>query len=74
MEYLKIDYQFQQMNIQLYLKFQNFYFLSFVANGTKFSNGTDIYVAKFNSLGTNLLASTYLGGSQNDGVNNNINT
>lgn len=49
-------------------------FLHYPQNGTLYLNGTDIYVAKFNSLGTNLLASTYLGGSQNDGVNNNINT
>jgi gliding motility-associated-like protein len=49
-------------------------FLSFVANGTKFSNGTDIYVAKFNATGTSLMASTYIGGSKNDGVNNNNQT
>ncbi|MCE9537708.1 MAG: hypothetical protein K8R85_00600 [Bacteroidetes bacterium] len=44
-------------------------FLSFQANGTKYINGTDLYVAKFNSTGTSLLASTFLGGTQNDGVN-----
>ena len=44
-------------------------YLSFVANGTTFSNGTDIYVAKFNTTGTSLLSSTYIGGSDNDGVN-----
>jgi len=49
-------------------------YLSFVANGTKFSSGTDIYVAKFNSAGSSLLASTYIGGSKNDGVNNNNDT
>ena len=49
-------------------------FLNYPQNGTLFSSGTDIYVAKFNSLGTTLMASTYLGGSENDGVNNNINT
>ena len=43
--------------------------LSFQMNGTFFTNGTDIFVAKFNSSGSNLLASTYLGGSDNDGVN-----
>ena len=49
-------------------------YMSFVANGTKFSGGTDIYVAKLNSTGSSLLASTYIGGSKNDGVNNNNDT
>lgn len=44
-------------------------YLSFIANGTTFSLGTDIYVAKFNSAGTSLLASTYIGGTANDGIN-----
>lgn len=43
--------------------------LRFVYNGSYFDNGTDIYVAKFNSAGTSLLASTFIGGSLNDGVN-----
>src|SRR5690606_30205790 len=34
-----------------------------------FNDGTDIYVAKFNSTGTKLEASTFLGGSGNDGLN-----
>jgi hypothetical protein len=45
--------------------------LYFLFNGTNFTNGTDIYISKFNSAGTSLLASTYLGGSDNDGVNHN---
>jgi gliding motility-associated-like protein len=45
--------------------------LNFVFNGTQFVNGTDIFVSKFNSTGTSLLASTYIGGSGNDGVNHN---
>ncbi|MCE3260246.1 MAG: repeat-containing protein, partial [Bacteroidetes bacterium] len=49
--------------------FNNGFFLSFYFNGTTFNNGTDIYVAKFNSTGTTLLGSTFLGGSDNDGVN-----
>lgn len=49
-------------------------YISFVANGTKFSSGTDIYVAKFNPSGSSLLASTFIGGSGNDGVNNNNDT
>lgn len=43
--------------------------LSFVFNGTNFTNGTDIYVSKFSANGSVLLASTYIGGSDNDGVN-----
>jgi gliding motility-associated-like protein len=43
--------------------------LSFVYNGTSFQSGTDIYVGKLNATGTSLLGSTYLGGSNNDGVN-----
>jgi gliding motility-associated-like protein len=39
-------------------------------NGSNFGNqGTDIYVAKFSSDGHQLLGSTYVGGSLNDGVN-----
>jgi hypothetical protein len=37
-------------------------------NGLNFV-GTDIYIARFNSSGTNLIASTYLGGTQSDGLN-----
>jgi len=46
-------------------------FIFFQFNGTKFNSGTDIYVCKFNSTGSNLLASTYIGGSSNDGINYN---
>lgn len=50
-------------------------FIGFVYNGTYFyNNGTDIYVSKFNPMGTSLLASTYIGGSDNDGANYNVNT
>ncbi|GAB4254750.1 MAG: hypothetical protein Kow0079_11210 [Vicingaceae bacterium] len=44
-------------------------YLFFPNNGTKFNNGTDIYLAKLNATGTSLLGCTYLGGSSNDGVN-----
>jgi gliding motility-associated-like protein len=44
-------------------------FLSFIYNGTSYANGTDIYVSKFNTNGTALLASTFIGGNGNDGVN-----
>lgn len=39
-------------------------------NGVYFTNqGTDIFVAKVSANGQNLMASTYIGGSSNDGVN-----
>ncbi|MEY3236140.1 MAG: hypothetical protein RI883_241 [Bacteroidota bacterium] len=45
-------------------------FANFYQNGVYFkTNGTDIYVAKLSSNGQNLMGSTYLGGSSNDGVN-----
>ncbi|MDX1444982.1 gliding motility-associated C-terminal domain-containing protein [Lishizhenia sp.] len=37
-------------------------------NSIQFS-GTDIYIARLNATGTSLLASTYMGGSGNDGLN-----
>jgi gliding motility-associated-like protein len=43
--------------------------INFIPNGTLFNNGTDLYVAKFNSAGSALLGSTYIGGSANDGIN-----
>jgi hypothetical protein len=38
-------------------------------NGYQFDNGTDMYVVKFNPSGSNLLAGTFLGGTDNDGLN-----
>ncbi|MFA5575048.1 MAG: gliding motility-associated C-terminal domain-containing protein [Brumimicrobium sp.] len=39
-------------------------------NGINFGiTGTDIYIAKFSANGHTLMGSTYVGGSQNDGVN-----
>lgn len=43
---------------------------NFFSNGVYYTTeGTDIYVAKFSEDGLNLLGSTYVGGSANDGVN-----
>lgn len=39
------------------------------STGSNFINGTDIYISKLSPDGTTLLGSTYLGGSQNDGIN-----
>jgi gliding motility-associated-like protein len=44
--------------------------VSFPSNGTNYPDGTDLYVCRFNSAGNALLASTYVGGSQNEGANN----
>ena len=35
-------------------------------------NGADIYVARLNATGTALIASTYIGGSNSDGLNTNV--
>ncbi len=40
--------------------------------GVSFPTGSDIIVAKLSSDGTDLLGCTYLGGSQNDGINTGI--
>jgi gliding motility-associated-like protein len=37
--------------------------------GYSFNNGTDIYIAKLNSAGTQMLGGTFLGGIGNDGLN-----
>ena len=39
------------------------------ANGLGFSGGTDLYIARLSADGTSLIASTYVGGSDNDGMN-----
>ena len=45
---------------------------NFLQNGVYFTNqGIDIYVVKISANGQNLLASTYIGGSADDGVNYN---
>ena len=41
----------------------------FSGSGTNFHYGTDLYVAKLSSGGNQLLASTFIGGSKNDGLN-----
>jgi len=35
----------------------------------QYTGGSDIVIAKFNANGTNLIASTYIGGTGNDGIN-----
>lgn len=43
-------------------------------NGIDFPTGSDIFVFKLDSIGANMLASTYIGGSDNDGLNLSDNT
>lgn len=38
-------------------------------NVIRFSNGTDIFIARLSSDGSQLIASTFIGGSKNDGLN-----
>ena len=40
-----------------------------VINGVNFISGSDLFIAKLSKDGTRLTASTYLGGSNNDGIN-----
>ncbi len=44
--------------------------VSFPSNGVYMNNGSDIIVTVLNAGGTALVGSTYVGGSQNDGINN----
>jgi len=44
---------------------------TFLSNGTNFPSGTDMYVAKLSADGTGLLGSTFIGGTGNDGLNDN---
>lgn len=43
--------------------------VTYVYNGQNFTSGTDLFVAKLNALGSALVGSTFIGGSNNDGLN-----
>ena len=43
--------------------------LQFDGIAAHYSNGSDIIISRFSADGTQLLASTYVGGSDNDGLN-----
>ena len=40
-----------------------------VIEGIQYNNGSDIFLSKLNSTGSQLLGSTYVGGTDNDGLN-----
>lgn len=46
-------------------------YISFPMNGATYNSGTDIFVTCFNTTGTSLVGSTYIGGTANDGINAN---
>ena len=46
--------------------------LATVVDFVSFSDGTDAFLSKINSSGDSLLASTYLGGASNEGINENL--
>jgi gliding motility-associated-like protein len=41
------------------------------SNGVPYTNGSDAIITKFNATGTALIGSTYVGGTGNDGINQN---
>ncbi|HTA60962.1 MAG TPA: PKD domain-containing protein [Bacteroidia bacterium] len=43
--------------------------IGFTGSGTYYTKGSDLYVAKLSVGGNQLLASTFIGGSKNDGLN-----
>lgn len=43
--------------------------VSILNNGIRFEQGTDLFVCRFSESGSQLLASTFIGGSKNDGLN-----
>lgn len=47
--------------------------VNYASNGTNFTNGVDLFVFRLDSTGTQLQASTLLGGAANDGVNDGLN-
>ncbi|MGE0568076.1 MAG: PKD domain-containing protein [Bacteroidia bacterium] len=65
---------FPMLSNSAYPLFKGGTLIGFTSNGTIFCGGTDIYIAKVSANGSSLLASTYFGGTGNDGINYLTNT
>jgi gliding motility-associated-like protein len=60
---------FPMLSNSAYPTFNGGQTIGFTSNGSIFCGGTDIYISKLSANGQSLIASTFYGGTGNDGVN-----